>query len=366
MTGANVADAQVSISDSTINEVKLADQEGFAGNVTIKNSTITSVYGAASGAVNDLTAGNTIKTVYAENNGASIKLGSSAVGVYVAGLSSDSAARETLEFNDAINAGTLIIGDASVDNSGDEPAINGVANTIGKIAQIVIAKRFVQVLSGAIGIPLCKRFINLVVPRCDKRLDSVCQAFTHALVKLPCPRIRQHKPSLGDACLELFFNKHGSAVFIHDAYANATCIFIKRMHERLHIGGLEVFIYEFLDIGRLAAAIKEVLRLLIADVTELAAVIKLGDLVATATCDLQCNYLHFCFFLQRSALFLLERLGAASERTTRDFGALRETHFLERRATRKGVFGNRLDACGQLDCLQGRAIAESPVDNLHG
>ncbi|MBR4717665.1 MAG: hypothetical protein IKP09_06365, partial [Lentisphaeria bacterium] len=149
MTGANVADAQVSISDSTINEVKLADQEGFAGNVTIKNSTITSVYGAASGAVNDLTAGNTIKTVYAENNGASIKLGSSAVGTYVAGLSSDSAARETLEFNDAINAGTLIIGDASVDNSGDEPAINGVANSIGKIEANITAGSAETLIVGA-------------------------------------------------------------------------------------------------------------------------------------------------------------------------------------------------------------------------
>ena len=120
LTGANVADAQISVDNSVIGEVKLADQEGFVGSVTIKNSTIESVFGGKSGvAMNDLTGGNTITNVYAEGNGDSIKLGTSEVETYIAGLSEQGAALETLVYNDSVSAKNLIIG--------------GNANTIGSI-----------------------------------------------------------------------------------------------------------------------------------------------------------------------------------------------------------------------------------------
>ena len=133
LTGAAVGAADVSIGNSVIGDVKLADQEGFAGSVTIKSSTIGNVYGGASKATNDLTGGNVIGNVYAEGQGPTIKLAGSTVGNYVAGLSSAAAEREKLVYSDAVVASNLIIADATVEGEGEEAVITGVANKVGAI-----------------------------------------------------------------------------------------------------------------------------------------------------------------------------------------------------------------------------------------
>ncbi len=133
LTGAAVGAADISIGNSVIGDVKLADQEGFAGTVTIKSSTIGNVYGGASKATNDLTGGNMIGNVYAEGQGTSIKLAGSTVGNYVAGLSSAAADRDKLVYSDAVVASNLIIADATVEGEGEEAVITGVANKVGAI-----------------------------------------------------------------------------------------------------------------------------------------------------------------------------------------------------------------------------------------
>lgn len=119
LTGSVIGDADITVSKSYFDEVKLADQAATAGKLTISSSTIGTLYGGASNLVIDMTGANAIENVYAEGNGASIKLGTSIVTTYVAGLSEAGAEIDTLIYNDGVSAEELIIG--------------GNANQIGKI-----------------------------------------------------------------------------------------------------------------------------------------------------------------------------------------------------------------------------------------
>lgn len=119
LTGSVIGDADITVSKSYFDEVKLADQAATAGKLTISSSTIGTVYGGASNLEIDMTGANAIENVYAEGNGASIKLGTSKVTTYLAGLSEAGAAVDTLIYNDGVSAEELIIG--------------GNANQIGKI-----------------------------------------------------------------------------------------------------------------------------------------------------------------------------------------------------------------------------------------
>ncbi|MBP5584721.1 MAG: hypothetical protein J6Y92_00030 [Lentisphaeria bacterium] len=119
LTGTAVKDAQVTVDTSVIGDILLSDQAEAGGKLTVKNSTITNVYGAAGGIENDLTGANEIEYVFAEANGDKIKLAGSHVGQYMAGLSQSGASLDTLVYNDGVTADTLIIG--------------GNANTYGKI-----------------------------------------------------------------------------------------------------------------------------------------------------------------------------------------------------------------------------------------
>ena len=119
LTGTAVKDAQVTVDTSVIGDLLLSDQAEAGGKLTVKNSTITNVYGAAGGIENDLTGANEIEYVFAEANGDKIKLAGSHVGQYMAGLSESGASLDTLVYNDGVTADTLIIG--------------GNANTYGKI-----------------------------------------------------------------------------------------------------------------------------------------------------------------------------------------------------------------------------------------
>ena len=123
LTGSVIGDADITVSKSYFDEVKLADQAATAGKLTISSSTIGTVYGGASNLEIDMTGANAIENVFAEGNGASIKLGTSKVTTYVAGFSEAGAAVDTLIYNDGVSAEELIIG--------------GNANQIGKIEATV-------------------------------------------------------------------------------------------------------------------------------------------------------------------------------------------------------------------------------------
>ena len=109
LTGAVVGDADLAFDTVVFDEVKLADQAGFKGTLTIANSTIGDVYGGASGLDVDMTGANTITNVYAEGNASAIKLGTSEVNKFVAGYS-DVKSVTTLDYEGTVNADELIIG----------------------------------------------------------------------------------------------------------------------------------------------------------------------------------------------------------------------------------------------------------------
>ena len=109
LTTATIGDAQLSFNASEISDLFLADQAGFKGVLTVADSTIENVYGAASGLTVDLTGGNTIANVYAENNGAAIQLGTSEVNKFVAGYSTAKSIA-TFEYEGGVNATEMILG----------------------------------------------------------------------------------------------------------------------------------------------------------------------------------------------------------------------------------------------------------------
>ena len=123
LTGAVLTGADIAVSDSVIGDVKLDNQAANTGKVTISNSTITNVIGAAGGLTIDMTGANEIENVYADGNGAKIKLGTSTVKTYLAGSAENGKVIETLVYNDGVSAEQLIIG--------------GNANQIGKVEATV-------------------------------------------------------------------------------------------------------------------------------------------------------------------------------------------------------------------------------------
>ena len=170
LTGAVVANAQVNVAGSVIGDVKLADQEGTAGKITIKNSTIANVYGGAAPLTADLTGGNEIENVFAEGYGTKISLAGSHVGTYMAGYSTASTSVDTLTYSDAVTADTLIIGgnantigkiDATITGGGAETLkIGGEGDTIGDVDLTIAGGKFSTVsfgdgsISGAIDVTL--------------------------------------------------------------------------------------------------------------------------------------------------------------------------------------------------------------------
>jgi len=110
LTSATVGNAQLSFTSDEIEDLYLADQAGFQGTITVADSTITNVYGGASGLNIDLTGGNTITNVYANGNGDAIKLGTSTVeDKFVAGYATETEV-ETFGFTGGVNANEFIVG----------------------------------------------------------------------------------------------------------------------------------------------------------------------------------------------------------------------------------------------------------------
>ena len=116
LKAAVIGDANLSFDEVTIEDLYLSDQAGTKGTLTVSNSTITNVYGAASGLTIDLTGSNTISNVYAEGTGAAIQLGTSEVGTFVAGYK-DAKSITTFEYEGGVNANELILGGDSERNT---------------------------------------------------------------------------------------------------------------------------------------------------------------------------------------------------------------------------------------------------------
>ena len=116
LTAATVGDAELSFNEVEIENLYLANNAEFVGTLTVANSTITNVYGAASGLTVDMTGSNTITNVYAEGTGSAIQLGTSEVGTFVAGYK-DAKSITTFEYEGGVNANELILGGDSERNT---------------------------------------------------------------------------------------------------------------------------------------------------------------------------------------------------------------------------------------------------------
>jgi len=149
LTTGSAADAQINVSDTLVGNIKLANAN-VTGKFTLKNSTVNAIYGGEGGITLE-GSGNAIGAVYAGGNGAALKLGDSEVVNYVAGLSTASAARDTLVYNDGVSAVNLIVGDATVEVTEEGTVITGIANTIDKIQATITGGNVDNVFIGADG-----------------------------------------------------------------------------------------------------------------------------------------------------------------------------------------------------------------------